>query len=327
MTIIASLSDIEPIISGLQTQIAALQTTANAAGAPPNMQNGVVSSTDAVMTGISVDGYTGDLTFSFGGATAPIYIVNNQGVLVPVSFNALTGTSSPPTLPPSGESVCVGIEVDTGGAMYLVCGPSAAGNQPILSLTTPATAVGRLRLADFAVANVGGVYQLASTTATDQGVNWLDRRPWALGIDTYTEYNLGASTISATNTTLLQIVTGFQLRIECTGRLMEVRLYGASQSNSSSGGWSGFGILLDGVESAARSGEYNTTNVGYWIPLEETFEILPPAGSHLITPAWVQTSGNTGSIEAVSVANSDGGTGVLYMSVRERGTQANNGSS
>lgn len=296
MTKIASLSDLEPIITGLQNQLSQLQTTVNAMGAPPSMQNGVLASGDGLLSAASVDGSTGDITVTFSTAADPIYVLNTQGVLAPVVFIGQTTVLSPPVLPTSAHTLCLGVELSPGGALSLVCGTAASGNLAIGSLTSPAITAGLLRLADVALANVSGTYELGFTTSLSQGTNWRDRRSWANGANAFTKYTGGNITLTgATGPAILN--SALQLRVECSGALMEFELIAlvGGAAGTTNFGFRMDGSTLDGLQDGeawqfSGTAEYATFRYYY----------APAAGSHLFVPTYLETAGAGATVFATS---------------------------
>lgn len=296
MTKIASLSDLEPIITGLQNQLSQLQTTVNAMGAPPSMQNGVLASGDGLLSATTVDGTSGDITPTFPTAANPIYVLNDQGVLVPVVFMGQTPTLSPPVLPASAHTLCVGVELLPSGSLALVSGAPASGNLAITALTSPAVTAGNLRLADLALANVSGTYELGFTPSLSQGTNWHDRRPWANGVNAFTKYTGGNITLAGSSGPAI-LNSALQLRVECSGDLMEFELIAliSSVAGATNFGFRMDGATMDGVQDGQfweSSGTAELANFRYYY--------APGAGSHLFVPSYLESAGAGATVFATS---------------------------
>lgn len=258
-------------------QIAALTSTGNANALPAGAayQNGVINSGDLAISSMSINTSTGALTFTLAAAQ-PCVIKDTTGALIPVTYMGVTaGVFTPPTLPTSGNSRVIGVEMDTNGNISLVSGSSVSGQQSTaltLETNTPATTSGRMRLFDIGVYNNSGSYNFSNASATaTQGTNWVDRRPWASGA--YVEAHNTAANYSTSTGSYQPIDDSyFRQRLECTGKPVRVCLYG---SESASGG-SSEGFIAVSVDNDIPAGTTSPT------PSRSQFWVAPSAGSGVI---------------------------------------------
>lgn len=301
MTIIASIADIEPILTGLQTQLNQLQTSVNSMGIPPCMQPGCMDLDDAQLNALSVDGPTGTIDFTFFEGIHYVYVMNNQGIITPTRIigaptdGLLTTSIIPSPLPAAGTTVCVGIEIDTGGTLSLNIGASVAGNLGINSLTSPSTTVGTVRLVDIALANVAGTYQLGLLTALTKGLNWYDRRPWALGAHGMVKRTSGSLPIPQPGPALLDSSL-LAIRLECSG--LPVRLWLTGYGVMGNPDYVSIGYRMDGtpIDSTTDGFIWTQSQIsGADWAVTSMYEFIPPAGTHLFQP-----TGSSGSVAGSS---------------------------
>jgi hypothetical protein len=285
MTIIASLSDLQPILSGLQQQINNLQTILNSMGAGTSQQNGVLLGTDCQLSVGSVNATTGAVEFSLTPAATAVYVVNTQGVLVPVSFGGVTNAIlTPPSLPAVGNYRGYGIEMDAAGNLYLVTGTdqanTGAGFTNINGPTTPTTA-GRVRLWDIVNVNSGGSILFDGSR---------DRRPWANGYR-YTQQTFGETATFTYNGSQQPVNTAhYQQRVEYGGYgELRVVFQGQLKANEGEGTFGLVGMWVDDSEIMVVpvnpiQGGWDA-NVG---PVLFDWDIGPyiSGGSRLLTPFW-----------------------------------------
>jgi hypothetical protein len=271
------------------------------AGRTDPLQNGVIGSGDLLVSAISINN-AGAITFSTAGGTA--WIKNTAGVLIRTAVAAQAGkVITPSSLPATGKYAVVGVEIDNTGTLHIdVKGADTAtqlNTGSLIASNTPATTSGRLRIADIAVFNSSGTYQLGNNPSQSgsQGVNWIDRRPWARG-------GLWQTTVTAGNYTTsggLAVIDSVRLsaRMECTGALIRTRLTGVA-THSVDGQWIDFALYEDGSAVSALRDEVsgNSTSSATSPSLLEAL-VTPSVGSHLFQPAW-GTGGATATLAAAT---------------------------
>jgi hypothetical protein len=286
------------------------------------LQAGVISGTDAALTSPAADltissGGIINLTVGYTSGGRVIYITNiATGMLTPVSFQPTLEALVPSPLPSSGKTMIVGVEAGLDGQLYVTSGTpftNGSGNQYPISITgvtnTPATTNNRLRIADVMVYNNSGTYQWGFSGTATQGVNWIDRRPWArraratliptpsLG---YYEYT-GNQAMTAID------VTNLSIRLECSGNFpVRQTLTATVQVGASTDFEPGF--LIDGV-SVSPSTQVEGGGPGIYLPVNVVYEAIPSAGSHLFqagvliasytNPVYLYTAPNTSLIYTV----------------------------
>jgi hypothetical protein len=185
--------------------------------------------------------------------------------------------------------------------------PTGSGNVPTLEvLTGTATAGATLDNRTGAVALPNDCLRLAdilvpATSTSVVTANIRDRRPWARGAYfTAVRASTNATTTSASH--VLVDATNLQPRIECSGVPMRATLRSAI-IHTVAGSTIAMTTYLDGTTGtnvlgagAAIVHVAQTTNqqIYTWV-----WDFTPPAGSHLIGPAW-STSAATATLAALA---------------------------
>jgi hypothetical protein len=258
------------------------------------LQNGISQAADLALSAIAISTSTGALTFTPAvTGVIPGFVAAASGLLVPVGYGGGAQTITP-ALPATTKYAVIGVEIDTTGAITLVKGVDTAtqlNTGTLIAANTPATSSGKMRIADFAVWNNAGVYNFGNhTTVASQGVNWIDRRPWANGAYSLTSRstNLGGTANYTTSSTALAAVdaTNLSMRIECTGVPLRCRLFGGCSSGTT---FFETGFNVDGANVLLLT--QNTGNTGDIFDI--VYDYLPAAGSHLVVPVWEAGSVNT----------------------------------
>jgi hypothetical protein len=148
-----------------------------------------------------------------------------------------------------------------------------------------------MRLADILV-------PATSTSVTTANIR--DRRPWARG---RTSIALTSGNKTTASVSLVEIDTvNLKPRIECSGNPVRLRLVGVAQHSTASfiqGTFFMDGAAIDSTGAIAAY-PFVTGQTGASLGLQWDYVAVPPAGSHLFSPAWV-----TGSATATLLA--DGG--------------------
>lgn len=265
----------------------------NLAGAA--LQNGVVHSADAGLSAVSITTGSGAVAFTL--AAANLYVLSAGGVLTAVTFAG--GAQTPAAAAPaSTKYAVVGVEVDTGGNIAVVKGTDTAtqlNTGALIASNTPATTSGKLRLYDFAVWNNAGVYNFADhTTVATQGVNYIDRRPWARGLN---------ATATDTNTAVLTSIPAFgtwetipnwQLRAECSGAPLAatVTVYGYTNGQANEGVL--VRLMVDGSTTTVPSSLVQWSLNTNYSAVATLSPYTPAAGSHLFQVQYYDSgvSGN-----------------------------------
>jgi hypothetical protein len=262
---------------------------ANALPAGASYQNGVINSADLAISSTSLNTSTGAITTTVASAL-PVIIKDASGNLCPVTFTGKSNAFTPGSLPASTKYAVYGLEVDVNGLLYIVKGADSStqlNTGSLIASNSPAITSGRLRFADFALWNNAGTINFSDhTTVASQGVNWIDRRPWArgynnaqqrTGVSDYTTSSASYGAIDATN--LAQ-------RVECTGNQLEIELLGFD------GGTSAIAIYQIYSDGSGIGGEVYTAAASAYVggSLCKTY-YTPAAGSHLIVPYWKSGSG------------------------------------
>ena len=259
---------------------------------PSGLQNGVVGSSDLAVSSVSLNTSTGALTFTLA-AGKPCWVADANGILVPVWFPGAAYTITP-SLPASTKYAVIGVEVDTLGKVTLIKGTdtsSQLNTGSLIAANTPATTAGKLRVADFAYWNNSGTIDLGDhTTTAAQGVNWIDRRPWARGARyRYDRGNVSAYTI-ATNVAAAIDSTNISARIESCGNPVRAYFSIANCNVSGTGAYVEFRLYVDGVQVSGNADQSSNTTEPY-IMAAVAWEITPAAGSHLYQIWWLASSG------------------------------------
>lgn len=265
-------------------------------GAGSAYQNGVINLADLGISSISINGSTGEITFTLAGAN-PCIVNGSQ-----VTFGGGTSNETPGTLPSSGDSLVVGLEMDSSGGLHVISGTGVSGTMSTasaLETNTPATTSGRLRIYDFGVYNNSGTYEFSNNSSTaTQGTNWVDRRPWARGArwsTMLTSANYSSSTGSYQNVD----ATNLQQRLECSGVPVRVRLFGSLEA-SGGGAEAVLACNLDGaIAVSGTSNSLDNAQITYPLSAGEIeggslYDYIfpsPGAGSHLFTMMWRIASG------------------------------------
>lgn len=259
------------------------------------MQSGVLKSTDAALSGISINTGTGALGFTLTAA-APTIVVSSGGVPTAVSLPG-GGRTITPALPAASNYAVAGLEVDTAGAVTLVKGVDTLtqlNTAALIAANSPAVSSGKERLYDFAVWNNGGVYNFGDhTTVATQGVNWVDRRGRASGAR-YSARQLSTAYASSAGTWTAIDTGKFTVRMELSGVPVRIRMYGIVHMTGGGAPELVIAPSLDGDiavgasagtpaatnpdrQSACTTTTYTTGTIYDWEWLN------PAAGSHLIS--------------------------------------------
>jgi hypothetical protein len=187
----------------------------------------------------------------------------------------------------------VGVGAGTGGntpALRYVPGTATPG--ATLDNRTGAAAAPNdwMRLADFLVP--------AGTNSPVTTANIRDRRPWARGA--YNRIALTSGNKTTASVSLVEIDTvNLKPRIECSGNPVRLRLVGVAQHSTTSfiqGTFFMDGAAIDSTGAIAAY-PFVTGQTGASLGLQWDYVAVPPAGSHLFSPAWV-----TGSATATLLA-------------------------
>jgi hypothetical protein len=249
----------------------------------------VINSADLGISSTSLNTSTGAITTTIASAT-PVIIKDASGNLCPVTFTGKSNAFTPASLPASTKYAVYGLEVDVNGLLYIVKGADSStqlNTGSLIASNSPAITSRRLRFADFALWNNAGTINFSDhTTVASQGVNWIDRRPWArgynnaqqqTGVSDYTTSSASYGAIDATN--LAQ-------RVECTGNQLEIELLGFD------GGTSAIAIYQIYSDGSGIGGEIYTAAASAYVggSLCKAY-YTPAAGSHLIVPYWKSGSG------------------------------------
>jgi hypothetical protein len=270
------------------------------------LQNGVVNSGDLAQTALGITAGTGALAFTLAAAS-PCYVLSASGVLTPVTVTAGAQSVTPASLPASPNYAVIGIEMTTAGAFTSVKGTDTAtqlNTGSLIASHTPAVTSGNLRIIDFAVQNNAGSFRFGDqTTVASQGVNWIDRRPWARGafwlagpVIVGADYTITSGTSTAIDTTNLRA------RIECSGVPLRIRLHGIAFSGTNNG-FTDFAVQQDGT--AIANTRVNTGGGVNGISTSPSLfegETTPTAGSHLFAFFWDSGGANTSTLRATAAA-------------------------
>ena len=278
-------------------------------------QNGIIASTDLALSSISLNTSTGAITATVAAAIQAI-IKDTNGLLIPVTITAGSRVFTPGSLPASTTKYAVyGIEIDTNGSFFIVKGTDSAtqlNTGILIAANSPAITSGRLRIADFAIRNVSGTINFSdATTTASQGVNWIDRRPWARGF--YYVMPIMTTIIGpAGSNTYQEVSSALRTRFEATGNPFRVGFKGLTVAYQSNGNFIEWGVLLDtftgggttltvfggggsGFSPNIHNGPGSTANQGdSW-----TMVTQPTAGSHIITPEYQCATTNNLAFEGV----------------------------
>lgn len=252
--------------------------------APVGVQPGVVGGGDLAISGISVNGASGAITFTLAAA-APAWVKNASGVLVPVNVPGQTVTIAPGTLPTSGNRIVIAIFLKSDGTFTTSASAQAGGASAVTPTTMAVT--GAIKVLDVGLYNNAGTYQFSNQGAAAQGTNWFDRRPWARGAHAWT-FDAGTGTIAVPANTWTEI-PGLATRLELGNNNM-VRIMHAITVPS------GAQVLVGlGVDGAAI-GSYEMPGVA---PLRQDFATaggLPvqfSGGSHIFRVGVYSTAAIT----------------------------------
>jgi hypothetical protein len=268
-------------------------------------QNGVVLSGDLAQSAFSINTSTGALGFTLASAN-PVWVKSSAGVLTPVNYTGVASTLTPGSLPASTKYAVYGVEITSAGALALVKGTDTAtqiNTGSLIASNTPATTSGSLRIIDFAVWNNAGTINYGDqTTVGSQGVNWIDRRPWARGFyqrivrnsnaAAGNDYTRNAATYAYIDSTNLAV------RAEVGAGLVRIGMQGTwsnSGVNSNSFAFMVDGSGTDGAPNIGGSGGSDSSAIEIATGDNNIFAlhtvVAPGAGSHLVAPAWLAVAG------------------------------------
>lgn len=158
--------------------IAAIEGVSSAASGADVYQGGVLTAADWKFAGLAgvTNGATGSTTWPAVGGAA--WLPGPAGALVRTFTPAVVPPATKPNLvlPGPGGFVPVGIELTpSGGSAVLSASSWIEQGSEAAALAAPSkTTAGKVRVFDYVLKNVGGVYSVGATVR--------DRRPWALGV-------------------------------------------------------------------------------------------------------------------------------------------------
>lgn len=271
------------------------------------LQNGVLASGDLGGPGnggaIAITPGTGSLAVTPGPVGVGSFVKAASGLLVP--FTGSPSVTGVPSLPASGKYAVIGVEMDTTGVLAFVKGADSStqlNTGTLIAANSPAVTAGKMRIHDIAIWNNSGTYNFSDhTTAQSQGVNWIDRRPWARGAHSRqignALYNI------ASNTPTLIDATTLGVRIECSGLPVRLTFFCPDVTNTVPAP-TNFSIAEDGAGMdgfPAPGGAFGGIGNGAMLetasisaqPVTLTWETVPSAGSHLFQPMWGAASGTS----------------------------------
>jgi hypothetical protein len=287
-----------PTASDTFMTVVPLSGTNYATPTQPGYQNGVMNSPDAVVSAISLNTATGALTFTTAAAN-PIWVKNASGLVTPVSVIAVAQTLTPGALPATTNYAIYGVEIDTNGTFYLVKGTDTVtqlNTGLLIAANSPAVTSGRIRIADFSLRNVTGTINFGdATTVASQGVNWIDRRPWARGAYSRVEKTGGNYTTASTTSVLID--STLPMRIECTGVPVRMSLRARMNLPAPSGDLVVNPMMDGAVAEVGMTGVFAMSGSGNDVVPAISWDLTPTARSHLFTWFWNVTAG-TGTILA-----------------------------
>lgn len=304
-------ADADQVMDIVRDLYSRLEGVANAESPADVYQAGVLVSTDWALTasGGTINPATGALTYpAVGGA---LWAPGPAGSLVR-TFTAPATLKDLPlgaAKPAEGKYRRIGVELGlTGGVISpsVVGGPERAAEGEAVA-DTIATTAGKVRVHEFVVHLAGGVYSASAGR---------DRRPWARGALAFSKLTSGTITVVGT-----AAITALAMRLECSGRPVELKLMGSAEVVGGAYIGLGFrmdGATVDGTEDGAADflGVKEATVLA---PITVSYVFQPAAGSHLFVPTTKQVTGGSGEIVRASA------THPLLFSVRELLPSANNG--
>lgn len=197
---------------------------------------------------------------SAGHATLP----RIDQVVLQMADSSVTGASNTPTLITVVGTATSGATLDnrTGAAAL----PNSA-----------------LRLADILVP--------AALSGTISAANIRDRRPWARGAR-YTIIGSNSGNPTTTLTTLANVSTLFDARVECSGAPLDLQ-FTCNAFHSVAGGQIIVAAMIDGTEVARAMSQTVANSVP---PLVLDAPLAPAAGSHLVQIFWSIFTAGTGTM-------------------------------